>query len=80
MSVSSYLGSRSALIQAVLDWLSGTRATSFTFLDLVDARAASMVGISRSYGEIYCEDARQSYMQMEMSVASASVKLSFSQE
>ena len=80
MSASSYLGSRSALIWAVLDWSPGTRKTSFTCLDLVEARATSMVGISRSYGEICREDVRQSYMRMEMSVASASVKLSFSQE
>ena len=77
-SVSSYLGSRSALLRAVLDRSPGTRNTSFTSLDLVDARVASMVGISRCCGEIYYEDARQSCMRMEMSVASASAKLSFS--
>ena len=77
-STSSYLGSRLAPIQAILDCSLGTRTTSFTSLDLVDARAASMVGISRSYGEIYYEDARQSCMQMDMSVASMSMKLSFS--
>ena len=80
MSASSYLGLRSALIRAVLDWSPGSRTTSFMSLDLVEARAASMVGISRSYEEICYEDVRQSYMQIEMSVASASAKLSFSQE
>ena len=80
MRVSSYLGSRSVLIRAVLDWSPGTRTTSFTSLDLVEARAASMVGLSRPYGEIYHEDAKQSCMRMEMSVASVSTKLSLSQE
>ena len=79
MSASSYLGSRPALIRAVLDWSLGMRATSFTSFDLVDARAASMVGISRSSREISYEVEMQSCMWMEMSVASASVKLSFSQ-
>ena len=77
-SVSSYLGSRPAPIRVVLDWSPGTRATSFTSLDLVDAWVASVVGISRSFGEISCKVATQSYMWMEMLVASASVKLSFS--
>ena len=78
-SASSYLGSRPALIRTVLDWSPGMRVTSFTFLDLVDARVVSMVGISRASGEISYEVTMQSCMRMEMSVASASVKLSFSQ-
>ena len=78
MSVSSYLGLRSASIRAVLDWSPGMRTTSFTSLDLVDAQVASMVGISRSSREICYEVVRQSYMRMDMSVASVSVKLSFS--
>ena len=77
-SASSYLGLRPAPIRAVLDWSPGMRATSFTSLDLVDARAASMVGISRSYREISYEVVMQSCMRMEMSVASVSAKLSFS--
>ena len=60
MSVSSYLGSRPAPIRAVLDWSLGTRV-------------ASRVGISRSSGEICYEVVMQSYMRMEMSIASASV-------
>ena len=77
-SMSSYLGSRPALIRAVLDRSPRMRATSFTSLDLVDAQVASMVGISRSSREICCEVTMQSYMQMEMSVALVSAKLSFS--
>ena len=77
-SASSYLGLRLALIQVVLDWSPGTRATSLTSLDLVDARAASLVGISRSSKEISYEVTMQSYMWMEMSIALASMKLSFS--
>jgi hypothetical protein len=48
-------------------------------LDLADARAASIVGIFNSSGGTCCEVVMQSYMQMEMLVALASVKLSFSQ-
>jgi hypothetical protein len=44
-SMSSYLESRLAPIRAILDRSPGTRTTSFTSLDLVDARAASIVGI-----------------------------------
>ena len=78
-SASSYLGSRSALIRVVLDRSPGMRTTSFTSLDLVDAQAASIIGMSSFFGGIYCEVAMQSYMWMEMLVASTSVKLSFSQ-
>ena len=77
MSASSYLGLRLALIQVVLDWSPGTRATSLTSLDLVDARAASLVGISRSSKGITYEVTMQSCIQMDMSFALASVKLSF---
>jgi len=36
-----------------------------------------MVGNSRSFKDIYYKDVRQPYMQMEMSVALASMKLYF---
>ena len=61
-----------------LGLVTGDEATSFTSLDLVDFWAASVVGISRSSREICYEVVRQSYMRMDMSVASVSVKLSFS--
>ena len=69
-SVSSYLGSRSALIQAVLDWSSGTRTTSLNSLDLVEAQATSRIGISRSSGGITSEVMMQSYIQMDVSCLS----------
>ena len=62
----------------VLDLSPGMRTVSFTSLDLVDAREASIVGISSFSGGICNEVAMQPYMRMEMSVASASAKLSFS--
>jgi len=46
-------------------------------LDLVEPQAACMVGISRSSGGITYEVTMQSYIRMEMSIASVSVKLSF---
>ena len=77
-SASFYLGSRSAPIQAVLDWSSRMRTTSLNSLDLVEARETSRVGISRSSGGITYEVMMQSCIWMEMSVALASAKLSFS--
>ena len=69
MSASSYLGSRSAPIRAVLDWSPRTRTTSLNSLDLVEARAASRVEIARSSRGITCKVTMQTYIRMEMSVA-----------
>ena len=61
-----------------MDWSLGMRTTSLNSLDLVEAWAASRVGISKFFGGITYEVMMQSYIQMEISVALVSVKLSFS--
>jgi hypothetical protein len=69
-SVSSYLGFRVALMQAVLVLLPRTSSTSLVSLDFAAARVASLLEISRLAGGIFLASAMDYYMQIESSSAS----------
>jgi hypothetical protein len=70
-SASSYLGSRAAPMRAVLVLSPGTSSTSLVSLDLAAAQEASLLGISRSAGEIFLVSAMNCYMLIKSSRASA---------
>jgi hypothetical protein len=66
-SVSSYLGSRVALMRYILVLSPGTSSTSFVSLDFAVARVASLLKISRSMGGIFLVSVMDCYIHIESS-------------